>query len=242
MGLIGRILGIGVAAREVGAAVGGVAEVFVGNRAEREAAAAKRSTRRSAVRRPSSPLGGGPFDRFVDALEPAAAAAPGARHPRALRLRHGRADRLLHAHAGSSLVPSRSGGCSAPSSRSTSGARELHHQRTAHGAAVPAPRPPPPRRRRSSRTPPARRRSRWPPSADRRRAQRRRSRSGAAARLIESAGPRAGPARRFSPSGAFRPPSPACPPLGRSRPPFRPRRCRTHCRFHASAVRRLPSG
>ena len=38
MGLMGRILGAGGAATSVGAAVTGVAEVFVGNRAEREAA------------------------------------------------------------------------------------------------------------------------------------------------------------------------------------------------------------
>jgi hypothetical protein len=37
MGMIGRILGMGNAARQVGEAVGGVAEVFVGNRAERDA-------------------------------------------------------------------------------------------------------------------------------------------------------------------------------------------------------------
>ena len=39
MGLIGSIIGAGGAARQVGEAVGGVAEVFVGNRAERDAAA-----------------------------------------------------------------------------------------------------------------------------------------------------------------------------------------------------------
>ena len=39
MGLIGNILGAGTAARQIGEAVGGVAEVFVGNRAERDAAA-----------------------------------------------------------------------------------------------------------------------------------------------------------------------------------------------------------
>jgi len=37
MGMIGRVLGMGNAARQVGEAVGGVAEVFVGNRAERDA-------------------------------------------------------------------------------------------------------------------------------------------------------------------------------------------------------------
>ena len=40
--LIGSILGAGGAARQVGEAVGGVAEVFVGNRAERDAAAPRR--------------------------------------------------------------------------------------------------------------------------------------------------------------------------------------------------------
>jgi Holin of 3TMs, for gene-transfer release len=38
MGVIGRILGAGRAAGQVGAAIGGVAEVFVGNRAARDAA------------------------------------------------------------------------------------------------------------------------------------------------------------------------------------------------------------
>lgn len=38
MGLMGRVLGIGGAAKSVGATVTGVAEVFVGNRAAREAA------------------------------------------------------------------------------------------------------------------------------------------------------------------------------------------------------------
>ena len=39
MGLIGTIVGAGGAARQVGDAVGGVAEVLVGNRAQRDAAA-----------------------------------------------------------------------------------------------------------------------------------------------------------------------------------------------------------
>lgn len=46
MGLIGRVIGATGAAREVGAAVTGVAEVFVGNRAERDAA---QSAHRTAV-------------------------------------------------------------------------------------------------------------------------------------------------------------------------------------------------
>ena len=41
MGLIGTILGAGGAARQVGEAVGGVAEVLVGNRAERDRAASR---------------------------------------------------------------------------------------------------------------------------------------------------------------------------------------------------------
>ena len=45
MALIGSILGLGRTAEQVGAAVGNVAEVFVGNRAEREAAAAGRLRR-----------------------------------------------------------------------------------------------------------------------------------------------------------------------------------------------------
>jgi hypothetical protein len=38
MGMIGRILGLGTAARQIGGVVSDVAEVFVGNRAERDAA------------------------------------------------------------------------------------------------------------------------------------------------------------------------------------------------------------
>ena len=41
MGLISTILGAGGAARQVGEAVGGVAEVFVGNRAARDEAASQ---------------------------------------------------------------------------------------------------------------------------------------------------------------------------------------------------------
>lgn len=43
MGVMGAILGAGGAARQVGEAVGGVAEVFVGNRAEREADTARQA-------------------------------------------------------------------------------------------------------------------------------------------------------------------------------------------------------
>ena len=41
MGVIGAILGSGGAARQIGEAVGGVAEVFVGNKADRDAAASQ---------------------------------------------------------------------------------------------------------------------------------------------------------------------------------------------------------
>jgi hypothetical protein len=69
MGVIGNILGAGGAARQIGAAVGGVAEVLVGNRSEREAAEA------AAVAGALAQFGGefaaagtGRFDRFVDGL------------------------------------------------------------------------------------------------------------------------------------------------------------------------------
>jgi hypothetical protein len=69
MGLIGSILGARGAARQVGEAVGGVAEVFIGNRAERDADAARQAI--AAVtefgaefaRTPS-----GRWDGFVDGL------------------------------------------------------------------------------------------------------------------------------------------------------------------------------
>lgn len=69
MGVIGKILGASGALREAGAAVGGVAEVFVGNAAEREAAAEARLA--NAVRQLEGEFataGGRAFDRFVNAL------------------------------------------------------------------------------------------------------------------------------------------------------------------------------
>jgi hypothetical protein len=69
MGLMGRIIGIGGAAREIGAAVGGVAEVFAGNRAERDAAAEARLG--NAVEQFGSEFATGGstrFDGFVDGL------------------------------------------------------------------------------------------------------------------------------------------------------------------------------
>lgn len=67
--MIGKILGIGGAAREVGEAVGSVAEVFVGNRAERDAGDLERFNR--ALAQFGEEFGGsgtGWFERFVNGL------------------------------------------------------------------------------------------------------------------------------------------------------------------------------
>src|SRR6185503_5880738 len=57
------------AVREVSEAVGGIAEVFVGNRAEREAAAAAGLTASlGQYGAEFTSAGDGPFDRFVNAL------------------------------------------------------------------------------------------------------------------------------------------------------------------------------
>lgn len=69
MGLIASILRVGGAARDVGETVGGVAEVFVGNQAEREAAAAQQMA--TAVGQFSTEFahpGSGRFDGFVNGL------------------------------------------------------------------------------------------------------------------------------------------------------------------------------
>jgi hypothetical protein len=69
MGLIGSIFGAGRAARQIGEAVGGVAEVFVGNRSEREEAASKAYL--AAVGELSAEFARVPvgrFDGFVDGL------------------------------------------------------------------------------------------------------------------------------------------------------------------------------
>lgn len=67
MGLIGRVLGAGPA--EMGAAVGGLAEVFLGNRAERDAAAAalgQAALAQYAVEFQQAPSGR--FDRVMNGL------------------------------------------------------------------------------------------------------------------------------------------------------------------------------
>ncbi len=69
MAVIGRILGLGRAAEQIGGAVGNVAEVFVGNRAEREAADHARQVQ--ALEQFGSEfttVGSGRFDRFVNGL------------------------------------------------------------------------------------------------------------------------------------------------------------------------------
>ncbi len=70
MGLMGTILGAGGAARQVGDVVGGVAEVFVGNQADREAAELERFTSTIGQFGAEFATGGngGMFDRFVNAL------------------------------------------------------------------------------------------------------------------------------------------------------------------------------
>ena len=67
--MIGKVLGLGRAAREVGEAVGGVAEVFVGNRAEREAGDLERFNRVLAqFGEEFGKTGDGRFDGFVNGL------------------------------------------------------------------------------------------------------------------------------------------------------------------------------
>ena len=69
MGVIGAILGSAGAARQIGEAVGGVAEVFAGNRAQREAAASREAV--AAVTEFGAEFARAPagwFDGFVDGL------------------------------------------------------------------------------------------------------------------------------------------------------------------------------
>lgn len=69
MAMMGRILGFGRAAEQIGGAVGSVAEVFVGNRAEREAGDLERHVR--ALEQFGSEfttVTSGRFDRFVNGL------------------------------------------------------------------------------------------------------------------------------------------------------------------------------
>jgi len=69
MGLMGQIFGMGSAAKQIGEAVGGVAEVFVGNRAEREAAIETRLAGAvSQFEGEFASAGALWFDRFVNGL------------------------------------------------------------------------------------------------------------------------------------------------------------------------------
>ena len=69
MGLMGQVFGMGAAARDIGTAVGGVAEVFAGNKAQREAQDAARFqavTAAQAAEFAHAPTGA--FHGFVDGL------------------------------------------------------------------------------------------------------------------------------------------------------------------------------
>jgi hypothetical protein len=133
MGLMGSILGLGRAAGQVGQ----VAEVFVGNRAEREAAEAERYGQ--ALEQYSAEFAGraaGPFDRFVDGLN---------RLPRPL-LALGTIGLFVHAMAAPAAFSTRMQGLDAVPEPMWwllgvivsfyFGARELHHFRSRAGGTV----------------------------------------------------------------------------------------------------------
>ena len=137
MGLMGRILGAGGAAREVGAAVTGVAEVFVGNRAEREAAEAGQLT--ATLGEYAAEFAGprtGWFDGFVNGLNrlprPMLAISTLALFGYAMAARPA----FRCECGGWRWCPSRCGGCSARSCRSTSARANC----TTDGRASPRPR------------------------------------------------------------------------------------------------------
>jgi hypothetical protein len=138
MGVIGRILGAGAAARGAAEAVGGVAEIFVGNRAERDAAAA--GALEAAVGQYGAEFaasGAGRFDRFVNALN---------RLPRPM-LALGTLGLFVYAMAepagfatrmqGLAFVPDPLWWLLGAIVSFYFGARELHHQRTRAALALP---------------------------------------------------------------------------------------------------------
>ena len=160
MGLIGTILGAGGAARQVGEAVGGVAEVFVGNRAERDSDAAGRALATVAeFGAEFAHASTGRWDGFVNGLN---------RLPRPM---------LASARSGSSSTPwrrrpasrrgcrgcswcrSRSGGSSAPSSPSTSAPASCTTSAPAPSRGSPPASPPSARRHGRARRRPARERA-----------------------------------------------------------------------------------
>lgn len=69
MGLMGQVFGMGAAARDIGTAVGGVAEVFAGNKAQREAQDAARFQAVAAAQAAEfAQAPAGAFHGFVDGL------------------------------------------------------------------------------------------------------------------------------------------------------------------------------
>jgi hypothetical protein len=135
MGMIGNILGLGRVAGQVGE----VAEVFVGNRAERDAADAARYG--EALEQYAAEFAGkaaGPFDRFVDGLN---------RLPRPL-LALGTIALFVHAMAAPLAFSARMQGLGAVPEPMWwllgvivsfyFGARELHHFRSRAGGTVAA--------------------------------------------------------------------------------------------------------
>lgn len=140
--MIGRVLGIGRAAKEVGEAVGGVAEVFVGNRAERDAAESERFDR--ALAQFGEEFGksnDGVFNGFVDGLNriprPAMAIGTLGLFGYAMIDPHGFATRMQ----GLAYVPEPLWWLLGAVVSFYFGARELHHYR---GRKLELP-PPPPR-------------------------------------------------------------------------------------------------
>lgn len=140
MGLISTILGGGAAVRQVGQAVGGVAEVFVGNRTEQDAAASKQYL--AAVGEFGAEFaasGSSGFDRFVNGLN---------RLPRPL-LALGTLGLFVYAMTdpagfstrmqGLALVPEPLWWLLGAIVSFYFGARELHHQRSRATAVLPRP-------------------------------------------------------------------------------------------------------
>ena len=130
MGMIGSILGGARAVREVSSTVGGVAEVFVGNRAEREAAAAAGFAATVGQHGAEfASAGHGPFDRFVNALNrlprPMLAVGTFGLFAYAMAEPHGFSVRM----EGLNLVPEPLWWLLGAIVSFYFGARELHHQR-----------------------------------------------------------------------------------------------------------------
>ena len=131
MGMIGSIFGGAKAVREVGAAVGGVAEVFVGNAAERDAAAAAGfAATVGQYGAEFASAGDGPFDRFVNALNrlprPMLALGTLGLFVYAMAEPHGFSVRM----EGLNLVPEPLWWLLGAVVSFYFGARELHHQRS----------------------------------------------------------------------------------------------------------------